>query len=156
MARCRTALPNSCIPRLKKWSHILIINFLSPLAPLTIAIQYTFTPLVIPYFCYFGFYLCFYSNFCINVSYIVNGSVSAPQQGMPGQIPWQKYLHPGYCPWQSKVEIIKLYIQLFWPPLLKWLMTCLWPAMSSGLAPPLIWMHLVNKWKYNAISIIQY
>jgi len=44
--------------------------------------------------------------------------------------------------WQSKVAIIvKLYIKIFWLPLLMRLKICLCPAMSSGLAPPLrLWL----------------
>jgi len=41
---------------------------------------------------------------------------------------------PWPLPWQSKVIIIKLYIKIFWSPLLKRLMDCLCPVMSSGLA----------------------
>ena len=40
-------------------------------------------------------------------------------------------------PWQSKAVIIKLYIMIFWLPLLMRLMTCLCPAMRSGRVPPL-------------------
>jgi len=41
-------------------------------------------------------------------------------------------------PWQSEVVIIKLFIKIFWLPLMMWLMTCLCPATSSGVALPLI------------------
>jgi len=53
-------------------------------------------------------------------------------------LPWQKYLRPGYCPGCQKWYNKKLYIKIFWLPLLMRIMTCLCPAMSSGLAPPLI------------------
>ena len=44
-------------------------------------------------------------------------------------------------PLQSKVVIIKLYIEIFWLPLLMRLMTYLCPAKSSGLATPLLPTH---------------
>ena len=42
---------------------------------------------------------------------------------------------------QSKMVTIKLYKKTFWLPLLMRLMTCLCPAMSSRLAPPLLGTH---------------
>jgi len=52
---------------------------------------------------------------------------------------------PWLPPWQSKVVIIKLCVKIFRLPLLMRLMTCLCPAMSSGLSPPLS----LTEWRAN-------
>src|SRR6218665_601006 len=44
---------------------------------------------------------------------------------------------PWLLPWQSKIVKIQLIINILSLPLLKRLVTCLLPAMSSGLMPPL-------------------
>jgi len=67
-------------------------------------------------------------------------SVAAPHQGVPAC--------QGKCSGRNAFALAvalavkssndKLYIKIFWLPLLLRLMTCLCPAMSSGLAPPLV------------------
>jgi len=62
-------------------------------------------------------------------------AVAAPHRGVPGKV--QEIPLPWLPRWQSTVVIMKFSNKIIWLPLLMRLMTCLCPAKSSGLAPPL-------------------
>jgi len=86
--------------------------------------------------------------FSLNLNRTRKLTVAAPHQGVSALAETPPH-------WLPKVVIIKLYITIFWLPLLMPLMTCLCPAMSNdlGLAPPLEANHRFSLW-VNQLRII--